>query len=100
MNVSFWVWALFAFLVLAMLSLDLGVIRGARGARTGLTLRSAARWTGAWIGLALAFGVFVLQLYGAPHAVAYYTAYLLEKSLSIDNVFVFVLIFSQLRTPP
>jgi len=97
LNVSMWAWALFGALVLVMLAIDLGV--GSRGARQELTLRSSALWSAAWIGLALAFGVVVLALFGPGPAVTYYTAYTLEKSLSIDNVFVFVLIFSELETP-
>ena len=97
LDVSLWAWALFGVLVLVMLAIDLGV--GSRGARQELTLRSSAWWSAAWIGLALAFGVVVLALLGSEAAVTYYTAYTLEKSLSIDNVFVFVLIFSELDTP-
>jgi tellurite resistance protein TerC len=96
-NVSPWAWALFGTLVLAMLAIDLGV--GSRDDRQELTLRSSALWSAAWIGLALAFGLVVLGMFGSGPAVTYYTAYTLEKSLSIDNVFVFVLIFSQLDTP-
>jgi tellurite resistance protein TerC len=98
MNVSSWVWALFAFMVLVAIALDLAL--GSRGASRGPRIRSAALWSAAWIGLAILFGLLVLALYGARPAVTYFTAYLLEKSLSIDNVFVFVLIFSELRTPP
>src|ERR671935_186737 len=98
MNASPWVWAVFGFLVLAMLSLDLGL--ASRGSRQESTLRSAALWSAAWIGLAIGFGFVVLVLYGVGPAATYFTAYLLEKSLSIDNIFVFVVIFSELRTPP
>jgi tellurite resistance protein TerC len=98
MHVSLWVWAVFAALVLAMLSLDLGL--ASRDSRQASTLRSAALWSGAWIGLAIGFGVLVFALYGPHPAVTFFTAWLLEKSLSIDNIFVFVLIFSELRTPP
>jgi tellurite resistance protein TerC len=48
----------------------------------------------------MGFGAIVFALYGGGHAATYFTAYLLEKSLSIDNIFVFVLIFSELHTPP
>jgi tellurite resistance protein TerC len=98
MDVSWSVWTLFAVVVLAMLALDLGL--ASRGPASGpSSLRSAALWSGAWIALALLFGLFIWRMYGEP-AVTYLTAYVLEKSLSIDNVFVFVLIFSELRTPP
>ena len=100
MHVSVWVWALFAALVLAMLALDLGVFRTARRGPQEVTLRSAALWSGAWIGLGLSFGLIVLALYGSGPALAYLTAYVLEKSLSVDNIFVFVLIFSELQIPP
>jgi TerC family integral membrane protein len=98
-HVSLWVWALFASLVLAMLALDLGLVRGARRGPQEVTLRSAALWSGAWISLGLFFGVIVLALFGTGPALAYLTAYVLEKSLSVDNIFVFVVIFSELRIP-
>jgi tellurite resistance protein TerC len=99
-NVSLWVWGVFGALVLFALALDLGLLRRARDGEHELGLRAASIRSAAWIGLALVFGLMVAVLYG-PHAgVTYLTAYLLEKSLSVDNIFVFVLIFSELRTPP
>jgi tellurite resistance protein TerC len=98
MHESAWVWAIFGGLVLAMLALDLGL--ASRGPRQGPSLRSAALWSGAWIGLSAAFGLIVFAIDGPGQAVTYFAAYFLEKSLSIDNIFVFVLIFSELRTPP
>jgi tellurite resistance protein TerC len=97
MSVRFWGWGLFAVLVVATLILDLRA--SSRGNGKDPTLRSAAIWTGAWIGLALLFGVIVYALQGSEPAVTYLTAYVVEESLSIDNIFVFVLIFSELRTP-
>lgn len=99
MQVSVWVWGLFAALVLAALAVDLGMGR-TRGEARELTLRAATIRSAAWIGLALVFGVVVLVLYGHQAALEYLTAYLLEKSLSVDNIFIFVLIFSELRIPP
>jgi hypothetical protein len=52
-----------------------------------------------WVGVGLAFGVWVLAAQGATAATEYYAAYFLEQSLSIDNVFVFVIIFSELHIP-
>jgi tellurite resistance protein TerC len=95
MPVSAWAWALFATVVLGMLILDL---RGVH-AQGELTFRSAARWSAAWIGLGLLFSIVILGLYGPRAQLTYLTAYLLEKSLSIDNVFVIALVFSQLRIP-
>src|SRR5262245_13623487 len=97
MTVAWWVWALFAALVFAMLAIDLGVSRRSSGEQT---LRSATLWSVAWIGLGLAFGVIVMALYGHEASLLYFTAYALEKSLSIDNIFVFVLIFGELQIPP
>jgi tellurite resistance protein TerC len=91
-----WAWGLFALLVLAFLALDLGL--GSRQ-RHALSVRAAALWSGVWVGLGLLFGLVVLAISGPAPALTYYTAYLLEKSLSIDNVFVFALIFRELSIP-
>jgi tellurite resistance protein TerC len=98
-HVSPWVWLLFAAMVLGFLAVDLGLFRVSRRAPQEVTLRSAALWSAGWIGLSVAFGVVILVLYGTEPAITFLTAYLLEKSLSVDNVFVFVLIFSELRIP-
>lgn len=77
-----------------MLVVDLAVARG-----RDATLRNAALWSGVWIGLGLAFGGWVAARLGADAGLTYLTAYTLEKSLSVDNLFVFVLIFSQTGIP-
>lgn len=100
MQVSVWAWAVFGFLVLGALAADLGLFSRRQGDDQPPTLRASAIRSAAWIGLSLAFGVVVLILYGAEAALTYLTAYLLEKTLSIDNVFVFLIIFSELRIPP
>lgn len=100
MNVSPWVWALFALLLLSAIAFDLGLLRGSGREQHELSVRDAALRSAAWIGLALLFGLGVMALYGRDAALAYLTAYLLEESLSVDNIFVFVLIFSELRIPP
>jgi tellurite resistance protein TerC len=97
MQVSPWVWLLFALMVLALLAVDLGVFRASRRAPQEVTLRSAAWWSAAWIGLGLVFALVISVLYGMAPALTYLTAYLLEKSLSVDNIFVFVLIFAAVR---
>src|SRR3954452_5667062 len=85
------VWLGFSGLVAALLVLDLGVLN--RRSHV-LTLREAMRWSGGLIALALLFGLFVLWQEGPRHALEYYTGYLIELSLSVDNLFVFLLIFS------
>jgi tellurite resistance protein TerC len=99
-NLSLWPWALFGVLVLSALALDLGLFHSRPAERRELSLRQAAARTVAWAALSFLFGLVVLALYGQRAALTYVTAYLLEQSLSIDNVFVFLLIFSELRVPP
>jgi tellurite resistance protein TerC len=85
------VWLGFTGLVAALLVLDLGVLNRRSHA---LTMREAMSWSGGLILLALLFGLFVLWQEGTQHALEYYTGYLIELSLSVDNLFVFLLIFS------
>lgn len=97
---SLWGWALFAVLVLSAIAYDLGLLSGSRREQRTLSVRAATIRSALWVALALAFGLGVTAIYGRDSGLAYFTAYLLEESLSIDNVFVFVLIFSELQIPP
>jgi tellurite resistance protein TerC len=81
------VWLGFSGLVLALLILDLGVLN--RRSHV-LTMKEAMSWSGGLIALALLFGLFVLWQEGTQHALEYYTGYLIELSLSVDNLFVFL----------
>jgi len=85
------VWLGFTAVVAGLLVFDLGVLNRRSHA---LTLREAMSWSGGLIALALLFGLFVLWQEGPQHALEYYTGYLIELSLSVDNLFVFLLIFS------
>jgi tellurite resistance protein TerC len=85
------VWLGFTGLVLALLVLDLGVLN--RRTHT-LTLKEALSWSGGVVALAILFGLFILWREGTQHALEYYTGYLIELSLSVDNLFVFLLIFT------
>lgn len=95
-SAPWWAWLGFHLLVLAMLALDLGVwnrdphVPG---------FREAAWWSAVWILLALAFNAGVWRAMGTARAAEFLTGYLLEKSLSVDNLFVFVLLFSAFRVP-
>lgn len=99
MSIGLWPWALFAMLVLVAIAFDLGLIGRRRRDQGELSVRAATLRSAAWMGLALLFGAGVAMLYGRQAGLTYLTAYLLEESLSIDNIFVFVLIFSELQIP-
>ncbi len=90
-------WAGFLVFVLAMLALDLGVFH--RKAHV-IGFKEAAVWSVVWVALALLFNLFVVQSFGPERGLEFLTGYLIEKSLSIDNIFVFVVIFAALGIPP
>jgi tellurite resistance protein TerC len=89
-------WIGFNVFVLLMLVLDLGVFH--RGAKE-IKVKDALIWTGIWIILSLMFNVFVFYQFGEDKAYEFLTGYLIEKSLSIDNIFVMILIFSYFHVP-
>jgi tellurite resistance protein TerC len=90
-------WAAFGVLVLGVLVLDLGVFhRKEHVVRT----REALAWTGVWVGLALAFAAYVWLRHGSVTGLEFLTGYVIEESLSVDNMFVFVVIFGSLAIPP
>jgi tellurite resistance protein TerC len=93
---SVWLWVGFNVFVLAMLALDLGVFH--RKAHV-VSMREATVWSVVWIGLALLFNLGVWRLLGSQKGVEFLTGYLIEKSLSVDNIFVFALIFSYFSVP-
>ena len=82
--------------VLAVLAIDLGIFNKKAHAAT---VREAATWSAVWIALSLGFAELILHLYGKEPALEFVTGYLIEYSLSIDNIFVIVLIFSYFRIP-
>jgi tellurite resistance protein TerC len=92
-----WLWVGFNGFVLAMLALDLGVFH--RKAHV-VSFRESITWTVVWVGLALLFNGGVWHFYGSQKALEFFTGYLIEKSLSVDNVFVFALLFSYFAVPP
>jgi len=89
-------WAGFIGFVLVMLALDLGVFHRKSHA---VPFKEAATWSGVWIALALLFNAWIYWRFGPQTGVEFLTAYLVEKSLSIDNIFVFVVIFSAFSIP-
>src|SRR5215475_10821984 len=96
MSSQVWMWVAFNVFVLAMLAVDLGVVH--RRAHE-VTLKEALLWSGIWIALALLFALGVYVWDGPQPALEFLTGYLIEKSLSVDNIYVFVLIFSYFKVP-
>jgi tellurite resistance protein TerC len=89
-------WAGFLGFVAVMLALDLGVFH--RKAHV-VRMKEALGWSLVWVSLALAFNVLVWRWYGPRAGLDFLTGYLVEKSLSVDNIFVFVVIFGSLSIP-
>ena len=100
-----WFYAGFTVFVLAMLAIDLGVFHREDHE---VSVREAARWSGVWITLALVFNVLLYQYAAAAFspelaseiALQFLAGYVVEYTLSIDNMFVFVVIFSFFSVPP
>ena len=89
-----WAWLGFHLLVFALLALDLGVFNRKAHAPS---VREAAAWSAVWILLALAFNAVLFKVEGPKAGLEFFTAWVLEKSLSVDNLFVFVLLFAAFR---
>ena len=95
LEVPVWAWAAFATVVVVMLAIDLLAHRGAHV----IGFKEAAWWSALWVGLSLVFAVIVWFTLGSTAGVEFTTAWLLEKSLSVDNLFVFALIFGYFKVP-
>jgi tellurite resistance protein TerC len=106
-GISLWVWGLFLTFVLGMLALDLGVFH--RNSHV-VKMREALVWSGIWIGLALLFNLGVYLYWdriqpGSSYTnqqagLAFLTGYVVEKALSVDNIFVFLMVFAYFQVPP
>src|SRR6185295_6317049 len=106
MDTPIWLWIGFNLFVLAMLVLDLGVFHRKSHAVSG---REALIWSLVWISLSLVFNTIIYFFWdkmmpgssytNSDAALAFFTGYLIEKSLSVDNIFVFILIFSYFAVP-
>lgn len=93
-NSTFWIG--FNLFVLLMLALDLGVFN--RKAHV-VSVKEALTWSGVWICLSLIFNGLIYHWFGEAKAVEFFTGYVIEKSLSVDNIFVFVLVFRYFQIP-
>ena len=96
MTDTIWLWVGFNLFVLAMLALDLGVFH--RKAHV-VSFREAMGWTVAWVTLAALFNIGIWHFAGAEKALEFTTGYVIEYSLSVDNIFVFALLFSYFAVP-
>ena len=95
MNVPTWAWIAFVAFILAMLCIDLFLHRD----HHAVTVKEAAIWSMVWVAMGTSFGGVIWWLEGSSLATEYITGYLIEKSLSVDNIFVFALIFSYFAVP-
>ena len=96
MEINIWFWVGFNVFVLMMLALDLGVFHKKSAV---VSVKEALIWSAVWITLALIFNVFVYRLFGEQKALEFLTGYLIEKALSVDNIFVFTIIFAYFAIP-
>ena len=96
MEVSIYFWIGFHVLIFLILGIDLGIL--SKKAHK-VPLKEALLWSGVWIIVALAFNLFVFFEFGKTRALEFLTGYLIEYSLSVDNIFVFILIFSYFAVP-
>jgi tellurite resistance protein TerC len=93
---SLWGWIGFNGVVLAILALDLGVLHR-RSAK--VSIKEAATWSAVWVALSLCFAFAIYETMGRQSGLEFLTGYLIEYALSVDNIFVFVLIFSYFSVP-
>lgn len=89
-------WTTFNVFVLGMLALDLGIFHRKS---EEISVKDSLIWTGVWITLAMSFNVFVYYYLGKTQGIEFFTGYVIEKSLSVDNIFVIIMIFSYFQVP-
>ncbi|HET7902477.1 MAG TPA: TerC family protein, partial [Candidatus Nanopelagicales bacterium] len=95
MVVPLWAWFAVVGVILAMLAVDLVAHRHAHV----VSVREAGIWTGVWVALGVAFGALLWVVYGGEVGAQYFAGYVIEKSLAVDNVFVFAIIFAWFAVP-
>jgi tellurite resistance protein TerC len=96
MDISWWSMGVFGAIIIVLLALDLGVFHKSDHK---ISNREALTWSVIWIGLGLIFGHFLKLTHSPEAATEYYTAFLIEKALSMDNLFIFVLVFKFFSIP-
>ncbi|WP_394252681.1 TerC family protein [Arthrobacter pityocampae] len=95
MNVPLWIWLAVIGFILLMLVVDLVAHRHAHV----ISVREAAVWSGIWVFFGVVFGIIVWRVWGAEFGQQYFAGYLIEKSLAVDNVFVWAIIFTFFAVP-
>lgn len=90
-------WGVFLLGFFALLALDLGVFNRKPHR---VSMKEALRWTIVWVSLSLSFNAYVYYAFGEQKALEFLSAYLIEEALSVDNIFVFVVLFRYMRIPP
>lgn len=95
MDVSLWLWLAVLGLILGMLAIDLFAHRRAHV----IGVREAATWSAVWVSIGVVFGAWVWWAHGAEFGQQYFAGYLIEKSLAVDNVFVWAIIFTYFAVP-
>ncbi len=95
MDVPFWIWVAVLGFIVVMLAVDLFAHRRAHV----ISVREAAIWSAIWVAFGVGFGVLIWQVWGAEFAQQYFAGYLIEKSLAVDNVFVWAIIFTYFAVP-
>ncbi len=95
MDVSLWLWLAVLGLILGMLAVDLFAHRRAHV----IAVREAAAWSAVWVTIGIAFGAWVWWAHGSEFGQQYFAGYLIEKSLAVDNVFVWAIIFTFFAVP-
>src|SRR5256885_14434763 len=96
LSANSWLWIGFNIFVLAMLALDLGIFHRKAHA---ISIKEASTWSLVWIALAMIFNAGIYYFGGPEPALQFFTGYLIEKSLSVDNIFVLVLLFTSFGVP-
>jgi tellurite resistance protein TerC len=96
-GVSLWVWIATVAAILVLIAADFVAI--SRNPHK-VSMREAGTWSAIYIGVALAFGVLVWAVWGSEYGAEYLTGWLVEKSLSVDNLFVFVILMTSFAVPP
>jgi len=94
-NVPLWAWAAVLTVIVCMLAIDLLAHRRSHV----IGVREAAAWSGIWVAFGVAFGAVIWAAYGSEPAQQYFAGYLIEKSLAVDNVFVWAIIFTYFAVP-